>query len=959
MADEDMIETSTAAAPRRARRTPSLPTRATPVAAAATTADPTAATATTATAAARAAHPAGSGRPAGLVGRDAELARLRAAVARAAGGQATVVAVVGAYGLGKTTLLDALRTGPLRGSHTVLSTLGRAADAELGFASLLTLLRPVEDRLDDLAGDLAPALRAALALDGRRADPVAVRVATLRTLSALAAEGPLVLLVDDAHLLDQASADVLAFAAGRFQADAVAVVVATERYAPTAFDDLGPETILLEELGDDEIARVIGATVPLAPEPLRRCVELADGNPLAGRELAASLDPAQRSGAAPMPVVPRLGGVIGNAFARRIERLGGTARNALALLAADDTGELAVVADALAHLGEPPGGLAEAEAAGLVATDGATIRFTHPLLRPVAYHQIGAASRRAAHRALAAVLAAPHQGPSRAWQQVAAADRPDAEVAASLALVAGDVARRGGPASAARTLECAAALAPGPDQRRDLLVGATRAWAEAGEGRAAARVAEALTALPATGESVAVAAGAFRGVRPAPEVLTFVGGALDAVAGDAAERAATAAVLADEMLAAGAVDDAVALARTLAGDATPAARLARAVLAAAGEPLGPDEPDGDTGTATGTGPGNPDDLAVPATDPVAERAALVAAEAAADGGRRVDPGPGAAAWSVVAVGGGGLDLAVSRALATLHAGRVADAHDQLLRLDALRRDGAGPTRTRLDLALAEVELLLGRPDDAAARADAVAARAAELGLGRLRARAGWVRGRIALAAGDDRTAVEHLRAATRVLPHLAIADLVTATAADRPTEAATHAAAARRSYAGHPTPVVAVRALRAAGSLGARTDLDAALARAEAAGLPLEAAAVVLARAELARRSGDDEGAAAAAQEARSRWSACGVQAWEPRLARLERRVPATSSLAARLSPAEHRVALAVAEGRTNQEAAATLFLSVKTVDFHLQNIYRKLGLRSRTELAVVVHGAGPERVAS
>ena len=887
----------------------------------------------------------------GPIGRDAELAQLRAAVDRAARGQATVVALVGAYGLGKTTLLDELRGDD---DATVLTTLGRAADAELGFASLLTLLRPVEDRLDALAGDLAPALRAALALDGRRADPVAVRIATLRTLSALAAERPLVLLVDDAHLLDQASADVLAFAAGRFQADAVAVVVATERYAPTAFDDLGPDTILLEELADDDVARTITTTVPLAPEPLRRCVELADGNPLAGRELAASLDPAQRSGTAPMPVVPRLGGVIGNAFARRIEQLGEPARNALALLAADDTGELAVVSDALAQLGEPAGGLAEAEAAGLVATDGTTVRFTHPLLRPVAYHQIGAASRRAAHGALAAVLAAPHQGPSRAWQQVAAADRPDAEVAASLALVADDVARRGGPASAARTLECAAVLAPGPDQRRDLLVAATRAWSEAGEGRAAARVADALTTLPATSESVAVAAGAFRGTRAAGQVLAFVGGTLDGTAGDPAERATTEAVLADEMLAAGAVDDAVALARTLVGGPTEAAsRLARAVLAVAGAsgPLPPDDtaPDGND---------DPDADDDAGTSAVVERATALAAEAAADGGR-VTPGL-AGTWSMVAVGGVGLDLAVSRAGATLHAGRVADAHDQLLRLDAVGRDGTGLARARVDLALAEVELLLGRPADATRRADAIAARAAELGLGWLRGRAAWVRGRIALAGGDDRVAVEHLRAATRVLPHLATADLVAAAAADRPTEAGGLAASARQRFADHPAPVIAVRALRAAGSLGARTDLDAALARAETADLPLEAAAVVLARAELAWRAGDMERAAAAAQEARSRWAACGVRGWEARLARLERRAPAAPTLAAQLSPAEHRVALAVAEGRTNQEAAETLYLSVKTVDFHLQNIYRKLGLRSRTELAVVVHhGTGPERVAS
>jgi DNA-binding CsgD family transcriptional regulator len=893
---------------------------------------------------------------AGLVGRAAELARLERAAAAAAAGRSTVVALVGAYGLGKTALLDVVGAeGHARGA-TVLATQGRAADAELGFASLLTLLRPVEARLDELAGDLAPELRAALAL-GRQADPVAVRVATLRVLSALAAEGPLLVLVDDAHLLDGATADVLAFAAGRFYADAVLIVVATEQYAATAFDGLGPDTIGLDELDDEQITRIIAAAVPLAAEPLRRCVELADGNPLAALELAASLDAAQRTGAAPLPVVPRLSGIIGSAFAQRLDRLDEAARNALAMVAADDTGELAVVVDALARLGEPDGGLAQAEAAGLVTTDGGSVRFTHPLLRPVAYHQIGAASRRVAHGALAAVLAAPHQGASRAWQQVAAAERPDAAVAAALALVAGDIARRGGTASAARTLECAAALAPEVEQRRDHLVAATRAWLDAGEGRAAARVAESLAALPPTSESVAAVAAAFRGTRPAAQVLAFVTAAERAV--DPDEQPATAAVLADELLAAGAVADAIALATSvstalstsLTDPAVPAGRLAEAVLAAAGvgAPHLPEgHPDAGGEPAGGQGVGA-----------VADRARTLAMAAAVDAGLR--PSGAAAAGPLVAVGGAGLDLAVSRALAALHTGEVADAHDQLLRLDAVVGEGPGPGRDRLDLALAEAELLVGRSADATGRAAAVAARADDLGLGWLRSRAEWTLGRIALAAGDDERAAGHLRAACRVIPHLAAADLVTAvTAADRPTEAGTRAAGVRR-FAGDPAPILDVRARRAAGTLGARAELDAALERAEAERLPLEAAAVAMTRAEGAWRSGDLDVAKAAAREAAHRWAACGVSGWKPRLARLQRRAPvATPALATLLSPAEHRVAVAVAEGRTNQEAAETLYLSVKTIDFHLQNIYRKLGLRSRTELAVVVHhGAVPEQVAS
>jgi DNA-binding CsgD family transcriptional regulator len=893
---------------------------------------------------------------AGMIGRDAELARLEGALAAACAGRSTVVAVVGAYGLGKTALLDTVRAdavGQGIGAR-VLATQGRAADAELGFASLLTLLRPVESELDELAGDLAPQLRAALALDRRQADAVAVRVATLRVLSALAAEQPLVLLIDDAHLLDRASADVLAFVAGRFYADAVLTVLATEQYAPTAFGDLGPDTVALGGLDAAGIVEILDRSVPLAPGPRHRCVELADGNPLAALELAASLDAGQRSGEAPMPLIPRLSGVIGSAFAQRLDRLGEQARNALAMVAADDTGELAVVVDALARLGEPDGGLAQAEAAGLVTTDSGTVRFTHPLIRPVAYHQIGAASRRVAHGALAAVLDAPHQGASRAWQMVAAAERPDATVSGALALVAEDIARRGGPASAARTLECAAALAPGLDQRRDHLVAATASWLDAGEALSAARVADVLASLPATGESVAVAAAGFQGMRPAAQVLAFVGGAVSAV--DGVDRVATAAVLADEMLAAGAVGDAVALARSLAGAPYPAGGLADAVLAAAGAGTPPPSDDECASGAYERDPENPPDERAGA---VADRARILGTAAAVDAGM---PLPAAAVGRpLVAVGGTGLDLAVSRARAALHAGEVADAHDQLLRLDAVVPDDPAVGRARLDLALAETELLVGRAGDARRRAGTVASWAAELGLGWLRSRAEGVLGRVALAGGDDEAAVVHLRAACRVVPHLAAADLVAAAAmADRPTEAERARLLVRRLI-GDAGPILDIRARRATGALGSQSELDIALRRSETARLPLEAATVVLIRAELAWRSGDLDAAAEAAREAQSRWVACGVSGWAPRLARLERRSePVAPPEVASLSPAEHRVAMAVAEGRTNQEAAEALYLSVKTIDFHLQNIYRKLGLRSRTELAVVVHhGTVSEQVAS
>jgi DNA-binding CsgD family transcriptional regulator len=225
-------------------------------------------------------------------------------------------------------------------------------------------------------------------------------------------------------------------------------------------------------------------------------------------------------------------------------------------------------------------------------------------------------------------------------------------------------------------------------------------------------------------------------------------------------------------------------------------------------------------------------------------------------------------------------------------------------------------------------------------------------------------GRLELVAGDHEAALVPLRSACRVVPHLAAVDLVEACAmADRPTEAQRVRLLVRRLI-GARGPILDIRARRAAGTLGSRAELDTALSRAETAGLPLEAAAVVVTRAETAWRSDDLAAASDAVDEARNRLQACGVAGWSAarldRLVRHDEPAPAVVPTVAGLSPAEYRVALAVADGCTNQQAAAALHLSVKTIDFHLQNIYRKLGLRSRTELAVVVHhGSVPERVAS
>jgi DNA-binding NarL/FixJ family response regulator len=860
--------------------------------------------------------------------RAAELARLERAAVSAAAGRAATFGVVGAVGLGKTALLDALRDHAAEQGFVVLATQGRAADVELGFSSLLTMLRPLDADLDELAGDLAGELRAALALGQRPADPVAVRLATFRVLAAAAARRPLVLAIDDAHLLDRASADVLTFAVGRFCADAVLTVATSEPEESTVFDDLVTETITLEPLDPATLAGIVTSTVPLAGDPLRRCIELAEGNPLAAIELAGSLTPAQRTGAEPVPVIPRPTGVLARAFSHRLEPLTPTARAALAAVAADDTGELAVVGAALGRLGETGGGLAEAEAAGLLQIDGQHLRFTHPLLRPVAYHLVGVSSRRAAHRALAASLDAPHQGASRAWQLAAAADQPDETAAAALELVAGDSARRGGPASAARTLEWAASLTPDPARRRDRLVGAARAWLDAADGDAAARVAELLADEPPTAEAVAVVAGILRATRGPAAAVAYAHTAITKV--EPPERRRVGVVVAEELLEAGALDDAILAATSLSRSPDPVvAAGARAVLALAGaEPAG-ELPEGDTTV-------------------VGERASALAVTATVDAGKPVDvlatlPLP------TLGVGGARLAAGIERARAMASHGEVIVAHEELQRLDALVSDRAGMLRAPLELAQAEMDLLVGRHDEGRERAAAVRDHARRLGLVAVQDRATWILGRLRLATGDYPTAFDLLARSWRTAPHVRLADLAVAAAQLGRTDELEAAAAGVARLVGHADPAVDIRARRVLLSAGDADQTGPALARADEARLPLEAAEVLIAAAEQAARTDDRDAARTHARDAARRLAGLGICGWKARLEPVHQ-ATAAPSVAAKLSPAEHRVALAVAEGRTNQEAAEALFLSTKTVDFHLQSIYRKLAIRSRTELAVLVH---------
>ncbi|MGC7098614.1 AAA family ATPase [Amycolatopsis lurida] len=400
-----------------------------------------------------------------LRGRQAEREAIGALLTGARDGISGALVLRGEPGIGKTSLLDhaAENAGDLR----VLRGVGIESEAELPFAGLHLLLRPVLDRLDALPELQRRALEGAFGLGhGGDGDRFLIGAGVL---TLLAEQGPLLCLVDDAQWLDQASADALLFAARRLDREGVVLLFAARDYAD-AFAATGLPELRLEGLDQQSATALLDDTGIELPAELReRLVAETRGNPLALRELPAVVS---AHDAGPMPLTNR----VLDAFWHQVRSLPGPCRTLLLLAAADQTGELKTLLRAAGRLGAGLTDLEPAEERGLIAlTDGA-LAFRHPLIRAAVYHGAAASSRITVHSALAAEHADPDL---RAWHLAAAATGPDERVATELEQAAGRASARGGHAAAATTYERASRLSEqsGESTRRLLLAceAATRA----------------------------------------------------------------------------------------------------------------------------------------------------------------------------------------------------------------------------------------------------------------------------------------------------------------------------------------------------------------------------------------------------------------------------------------------------------------------------------------------------
>jgi DNA-binding CsgD family transcriptional regulator/tetratricopeptide (TPR) repeat protein len=397
-----------------------------------------------------------------LVGRQRERAVLERLLETARDGRGAVLVVHGDPGVGKTALLEyAIETGE---EFRVVRAAGVEGEMELDYAALQQLCSPILEFLERLPGPQRDALGVAFGLSaGQAPSPFLVGLAVLGLLSEAAAQQPLLCLVDDAQWLDGASGRALAFVARRLLAERIALALATRdagggwgRFPQLRVDPLGRrdarallESVLAARLDESVLERILTET---------------GGNPLALLELPRGLTPAQLAGGFGLPVALPLSAGIEQSFTRRLVRLPRDARRLLLLAAAEPVGDPALLWRAARQLGLPETAADAAESEGLVRLEGAVV-FRHPLVRSAVYRAAEPSERREAHRALADATDPRIDPDRRAWHRAQAAAVPDEAVATELERSAARAQARGGFAAAAAFLERAAVLTPAPARR--------------------------------------------------------------------------------------------------------------------------------------------------------------------------------------------------------------------------------------------------------------------------------------------------------------------------------------------------------------------------------------------------------------------------------------------------------------------------------------------------------------
>jgi DNA-binding CsgD family transcriptional regulator len=884
-----------------------------------------------------------------IVGRRTELDLLGGVLGNLDRESGVTIRVRGESGLGKTTLLDWAET---QTSAAVIRLTGSESEAELaysGLASLTKALRnlcvPVPEPhakvLDDATGGGSP--QGLLKVSG----------ATLAALAAAGEQTPLLLLIDDAQWVDDASCAALAFALRRLPDEPVVAIIAERADMPSPFDNAGFETIDLRGLGVEHAIALLGVGTDAAVA--QRCVEASGGSPLALSEIARQLDHDQLAGLTPLPTDLIDGDHLIRSFVDRIDALDSGARRAVAIVAAALDTTVADIHQAAAQISSGNEDLAASDVAGVTRVSPESIELVHPLMRTAIRESVGPVAMREAHAALAAVVV---DADKRAWHLAAATAGPDASVADELEQVALVADQRGAWGAAAATWQRAAALSTDVAERhRRLLAAGTSRWNASDPYGAMAVLDEVVStcddplvrsdAIAIRSEGVAWMIDEHRGVvelsaeaaviapiDPARAIGLYIRASLHSgLAGRAADC---------QHFAQSAFD--------VAEPSNPMMIAAKAVRAMSSQRLGDRdgaEADLDSASIIGT---LPIEMLDAKLLPIVQAVALarITQERWNDAEAMLD-------LSMVAARHHGLAsvLGFSGALQGemyLRRGRLTDAVlSSVLDVD-LNDTPDLPTAFFGQAVLARVEAMLGRTYWARTHADM--ARARRVGMRVLETFGLAALGHAALTTGSYAEAADHLRRVHRL--HAEVLDagdlwyqgdllealLAVGAVAEADDLVAEVTAKADLSKSRWGSAV----ARRGLGMLyGRPEDLRESAEELGALGAPFEQARSLLL---LGERHGDHEASRAALRI----FERVGAEPWAAHARRIAGPVaPTSSSLASFLTNDELRVAVSIARGRTNRQVADELYLSPKTVESHFDSILPKLGVRDRTELITLV----------
>ena len=902
------------------------------------------------------------------MGREADCARIDELLDRARQGRSAALVLRGETGLGKSALLD--YAAEQAEGMTVVRAMGVEYEAELEFSGLLELLRPLLAHLPEIPPQQAEALQSALGLgEPRPYDRFTICAATLSLIVAAAEESPLLILVDDAHWLDLATDDALLFSAKRLVADSVAILLAVRDDGARTFAAPALDQHELGALGPADAAVVLAGeeSRAVAPEVARELSEATEGNPLALVELGSSLSAEQLAGHEPLPDPVPAGPTLERAFAWRAEALAPEARRALVVAAVSISDDVETIAAALESLGLDRGSLEQAEDAGLLSIADGRLRFRYSLLRSAIFHSAAPSERREAHRALADALRLRDDVERFAWHLAGAAIGADEEAAVALEEAARRARDRSGYAAAAAALERAANLTADDDARPRRLYAAADAALSAGR----ADHALALLAEPLQQEDPRLRAAALRlqgrieylagHPREAGALLVKASRLLEELDPELAAEISTEACsarlgLADAKGMVAAAERAEALA---AGITDPALRdvvtLTRGwVLCYVGrseEGVQLLEQTVDSAQCAELDPLGL--MRISGALEWLDRSRDAYRHASHDVERARRNGAIGLlpyllyqqAWHAARAG----LLSEGRAAASEGLGLAQELGLRLPRLQAL-------------LVLASITARQGSESECLACADEVRGPLEESGLvGYLM----WLDhslGLLAIGRSRPEDAIRELTAAARsldsfgthsrgIVPHAELAELH-ARAGNVP-DAEGELAAHEGSHEPQ-SPVGRATAARARALLASDEEFEQAFADAlaihEGSDDRWALARTELAFGERLRRAGRKQDARERLREAMETFEQQGAEAWVER-ARAELRASGETLRRRRsweeeeLTPQELQIALHVARGMTNREVGAALFLSHKTIEFHLGRIYRKLDLHSRAEL--------------